>query len=54
MTIEVDPGLERNLTRWVGPPLSVLVLAGTTVLRALADTAAKVPRSISGARHPEP
>jgi hypothetical protein len=54
VTIEVDPDLERNLSRWVGPPLSVLVLAGTTVLRVLADTAAKVPRSVGGARHAEP
>ncbi|MFE7778180.1 hypothetical protein ACFU5O_30645 [Streptomyces sp. NPDC057445] len=50
VTIEVDPDLQRSLTRWVGPPLSVLVLAGTTVLRVVTDTAARVPLPVGGAR----
>ncbi|MFC5804591.1 hypothetical protein [Streptomyces formicae] len=35
VTIEVDPDLQRDLTRWAGPAVSTLVLAGTTVLRTL-------------------
>ncbi|MCP9212356.1 hypothetical protein [Streptomyces cucumeris] len=54
VTIEVDPDVERSVTRWVGPPLSALALAGTTVLRTLADTAARVPRAVGGARRSEP
>ncbi|MGW1494309.1 hypothetical protein [Streptomyces sp. NBC_00191] len=54
MTIEVDPDLQRDLTRWASLPVSALVLAGTTVLRTLADTAAAVPRSVGGAGHTEP
>ncbi|MGP3949941.1 hypothetical protein [Streptomyces sp. 7N604] len=53
VTIEVDPDLQRHVTRWAGPPVSALVLAGTTVLRTLADTAARVPQSVGGARRTE-
>ncbi|MGP3999374.1 hypothetical protein [Streptomyces sp. 8N706] len=53
VTIEVDPDLQRDLTRWVGRPVSTLVLAGTTVLRALADTAASA-RSVGGGRRTAP
>jgi len=54
MIIEVDPDLQRDLTRWASLPVSALVLASTTVLRTLADTAAAVPRSMGGARHTGP
>ncbi|MFD3440477.1 hypothetical protein ACFWU3_23560 [Streptomyces sp. NPDC058685] len=50
MTIEVDPDLQKGLTRWAGPPLSVLTLAGTSVLRAFADVAPRVPFFPGGAR----
>ncbi|MET8677127.1 hypothetical protein ABZW18_05880 [Streptomyces sp. NPDC004647] len=53
VTIELDPDLERDLTRWVGPPVSALVLAGATVLRTLVDTAASA-RSVGGARRTAP
>jgi hypothetical protein len=45
VTVEVAPDLQRDLTRWVGLPISALVLVGATVLRALADAAAGVSRS---------
>lgn len=54
MIIEVDPDLQRDLTRWASLPVSALVLASTTVLRTLANTAAAVPRSMGGARHTGP
>jgi hypothetical protein len=41
VTIEVDPDLREDLTRLAGAPLSALLLAGTTVLRAVAATASK-------------
>ncbi|BDM70086.1 hypothetical protein HEK616_35730 [Streptomyces nigrescens] len=54
VTVEVDPSLRGDLTRWLGRPVSSAVLAGTTVLRTLAvtvgcgsrpgDRAASVPR----------
>ena len=54
VTVEVDPHLRGDLTRWLGRPVSSAVLAGTTVLRTLAvtagclskpeDRAASVPR----------
>ncbi|MER7665781.1 MULTISPECIES: hypothetical protein [unclassified Streptomyces] len=50
VTIEVDPDLQKGLTRWAGPPLSVLVLAGTSVLRAVADVAPRVPFFPGGTR----
>ncbi|MFI9047099.1 hypothetical protein [Streptomyces sp. NPDC053427] len=50
VTIEVDPGLQKGLTQWAGPPLSVLVLAGTTVMRAVVDVAARVPFFVGGSR----
>jgi hypothetical protein len=50
----VDPDLQRDLTRWASLPVSALVLARTTVLRTLADTAAAVPRSMGGARNTGP
>lgn len=50
VTIEVDPDLEKSVTRWVGPPLSALVLAGTNVLRVVIDTAARMPLLAGRAR----
>jgi len=38
VTIELDPALPRDLTRWVGPPVSALVRAGAAVLRPLRST----------------
>jgi hypothetical protein len=35
VTIEVDPDLQRDLTRWAGPAVSALVLAGMSVVRTL-------------------
>ncbi|MGW7366077.1 hypothetical protein ACWGI8_22230 [Streptomyces sp. NPDC054841] len=35
VTVEVDPALQHDLTRWAGPAVSAVVLAGTTVLRTL-------------------
>ncbi|WP_265560258.1 hypothetical protein [Streptomyces hygroscopicus] len=35
VTIELDPALPRDLTRWVGPPVSALLRAGAAVLRPL-------------------
>ncbi|MEU0397266.1 hypothetical protein ABZ208_31740 [Streptomyces sp. NPDC006208] len=51
MTIEVDPDLQRDLTRWASLPVSALVLAGTTVLRTLTGTATAAPESAEGAPH---
>ncbi len=50
VTIEVDPDLHKGLTRWAGQPLSVLMLTGTGVLRAVADAAPRVPFFPGGAR----
>ncbi|WP_369251867.1 hypothetical protein [Streptomyces sp. R41] len=33
VTIEFDPAFPRDLTRWVGPPVSALLRAGAAVLR---------------------
>ncbi|MFF4350327.1 hypothetical protein [Streptomyces sp. NPDC001530] len=38
VTIELDPDLPRDLTRWVGPPVSALLRAGAAVLRPLRST----------------
>lgn len=38
VTIEVGPNLQRDLTRWVGTPISALVLAGTSLLRNVGVT----------------
>ncbi|MFI1169256.1 hypothetical protein ACH4UM_38270 [Streptomyces sp. NPDC020801] len=38
VTIEVDPALPGELTRWVGLPVSVLARAGAAVLRPLRST----------------
>jgi hypothetical protein len=38
VTIELDAALPRDLTRWLGAPVSVLVRAGATVLRPLRST----------------
>lgn len=35
VTIELDSALPRDLTRWLGPPVSALVRIGATVLRPL-------------------
>ncbi|QKV96294.1 hypothetical protein HUT19_35060 [Streptomyces sp. NA02950] len=42
VTIEVDPDLRRDLSRWVNLPVSALVLVGATVLRSLTDAASGV------------
>ncbi|MCQ4079077.1 hypothetical protein NGB36_00170 [Streptomyces sp. RB6PN25] len=39
VTIEVDPDLRRDLTRWAGTPVSALVLTGTALLRTVARVA---------------
>ncbi|ARF58770.1 hypothetical protein [Streptomyces gilvosporeus] len=44
VTVEVDPDLRGDLTRWVGGPVCSVVFAGATVLRALAATAGWVSR----------
>ncbi|MEV6564708.1 hypothetical protein [Streptomyces kronopolitis] len=44
VTVEVDPDLQGDLTRWVGRPVSSVVFAGTTVLRTLAATVGRVTR----------
>ncbi|MGW1067515.1 hypothetical protein ACWD4F_23725 [Streptomyces aureus] len=38
VTIELDPAVPRELTRWVGPPLSALLRAGAAALRPLTGT----------------
>ncbi|MFF3747184.1 hypothetical protein [Streptomyces kronopolitis] len=45
VTVEVDPDLQGDLTRWVGRPVSSVVFAGTSVLRSLAATVGRVTRS---------
>ncbi|MET7934213.1 hypothetical protein [Streptomyces sp. NPDC005322] len=54
VTIEVAPDLQLDLTRWVSLPISALVLAGASVLRALAEAAAGVSRSVEGAGRAAP
>ncbi|MFD9206056.1 hypothetical protein ACFVZM_07215 [Streptomyces sioyaensis] len=44
VTVEVDPDLRGDLMRWMGRPVSSVVLAGATVLRTLAATAGWVSR----------
>ncbi|MFD9490607.1 MULTISPECIES: hypothetical protein [unclassified Streptomyces] len=39
VTIELDPALPREVTRWVGPPVSALMRLGAAVLRPLTGTA---------------
>jgi hypothetical protein len=38
VTIELDPALPRELTRWVEPPVSAILRAGAAVLRPLRST----------------
>ncbi|MEU6271955.1 hypothetical protein ABZ871_05960 [Streptomyces populi] len=38
VTIELDPALPDELTRWVGPPVSALLRVGAAALRPLRDT----------------
>lgn len=35
VTIELDPAVPREVTRWVGPPVSALLRVGAAVLRPL-------------------
>ncbi|QHC24308.1 hypothetical protein [Streptomyces sp. GS7] len=44
VTVELDPDLRGDLTRWMVRPVSSVVLAGATVLRTLAATAGWVAR----------
>ncbi|MFF8784302.1 hypothetical protein [Streptomyces sp. NPDC015125] len=44
VTVEVDHDLQGDLTRWVGRPVSSVVLVGTTVLRTLIATVDRVSR----------
>lgn len=44
VTVEVDPDLRGDLTRWVTWPVSSVMVAGTTVLRTLAATVGGVSR----------
>ncbi|MFG2307340.1 hypothetical protein ACGFS9_01425 [Streptomyces sp. NPDC048566] len=39
VTIELDPALAREVTRWAGPPVSALLRVGAAVLRPLGGTA---------------
>ncbi|MET7387692.1 hypothetical protein ACFYPT_31520 [Streptomyces sp. NPDC005529] len=39
VTIELDPAVPREMTRWVGPPVSALLRVGAAVLRPLTGTA---------------
>ncbi|MEU1198122.1 hypothetical protein ABZ446_18065 [Streptomyces sp. NPDC005813] len=38
VTIELDPDLPRDLTRWVRPPVAALLRAGAAALRPLSST----------------
>ncbi|GGJ41624.1 hypothetical protein [Streptomyces brasiliensis] len=38
VTIELDAALPRDVTRWLGPPVSALVRVGATVVRPLRST----------------
>ncbi|MEU8995866.1 hypothetical protein AB0952_33745 [Streptomyces caniferus] len=44
VTVEVDPDLQGDLTRWVTRPVSSVVLVGTTALRTLVDTVGRASR----------
>ncbi|MER0484261.1 hypothetical protein ABR737_39035 [Streptomyces sp. Edi2] len=44
VTVEVDPDLRGDLTRWMGRPVSSVVFAGATVLHTLAATAGWISR----------
>ncbi|MGW3009931.1 hypothetical protein ACWC9R_13990 [Streptomyces sp. NPDC001219] len=44
VTVEVDPDLRGDLTRWLGWPVSSAVFAGATVLRTVAATVGWVAR----------
>ncbi|MFE3650779.1 hypothetical protein ACFXO2_23650 [Streptomyces sp. NPDC059152] len=44
VTVELDPDLQGDLTRWVGRPVSSVVFVGATVLRTVAATAGWVTR----------
>ncbi|WP_336049094.1 hypothetical protein [Streptomyces sp. CA2R101] len=44
VTVEVDPDLRGDLTRWMGRPVSSAVFAGATVVRTLAATVGWVSR----------
>ncbi|ANZ14772.1 hypothetical protein O1L44_02170 [Streptomyces noursei] len=44
VTVELDPDLRGDLTRWVGRPVSSVVVAGATVLRTLSATVGWVSR----------
>jgi hypothetical protein len=43
ITIEIDPDVQRNLDRWVVPPVALLTNTGAAVLRVLTGVAAKTP-----------
>lgn len=38
VTIELDPAVPRELTQWLGPPVSALMRLGAVVLRPLRST----------------
>ncbi|MET7986898.1 MULTISPECIES: hypothetical protein [unclassified Streptomyces] len=38
VTIELDPALRREVTRWAGPPVSALLRVGAAALRPLTRT----------------
>ncbi|WP_158795106.1 hypothetical protein [Streptomyces sp. NRRL S-337] len=44
VTVEVDPHLRGDLMRWLGRPVTSVVLAGTTLLRTMAVTAGCISR----------
>jgi hypothetical protein len=45
VTIEVAPELRGELTKWVGAPVSAIVLTGSTVVRTLSAIVSRAPRS---------
>lgn len=44
VTVEVDPDLQGDLTRWVVRPVSSVAFVGTAVLRTLVDTVSRMSR----------
>ncbi|BDH13400.1 hypothetical protein [Streptomyces hygroscopicus] len=54
VTVEVDPDLRGDLTRWMGWPVSSVVFAGATVLRTLAGWVARPGGQASSAPRENP
>jgi hypothetical protein len=41
ITIELDPEVQRNLDRWVAPPVTLLTNAGAAAMRVLTTVGAR-------------